>query len=96
MEDAIGEIGAGEFLLLENTRFHPEEKDNDPEFAKALARPAEIFVREKFFRESPLWRTNKPRKKFLAISTGIQKGEKICIESPSTDWEESGGPRSRF
>ena len=50
MEDAIGEIGAGEFLLLENTRFHPEEKDNDPEFAKALARPAEIFVREKFFR----------------------------------------------
>jgi phosphoglycerate kinase len=48
VKNAIGKLGAGEFLLLENTRFHPEEKDNDPEFAKALARPAEIFVNDAF------------------------------------------------
>ncbi|MEJ2478155.1 MAG: phosphoglycerate kinase [Desulfobacterales bacterium] len=48
VEDAISELGAGEFLLLENTRFHPEEKDNDPEFAKALACLAEIYVNDAF------------------------------------------------
>lgn len=48
VEDAIAELGTGGFLLLENTRFYPEEKDNDPEFAKALARPAEIFVNDAF------------------------------------------------
>ena len=34
----------GEVLLLENVRFHREETDNDPEFAKQLAGMAEIYV----------------------------------------------------
>ena len=44
----IEDLGAGEVVLLENTRFHPEEKNNDPAFAKALARHAEIFVNDAF------------------------------------------------
>jgi phosphoglycerate kinase len=48
VQAAIGDLGAGEILLLENTRFHPEEKNNDPDFAKALARHAEIFVNDAF------------------------------------------------
>jgi len=48
VQAAIGDLGAGEILLLENTRFHPEEKNNDPGFAKALARHAEIFVNDAF------------------------------------------------
>ena len=48
VQTAIGDLGAGEILLLENTRFHPEEKNNDPDFAKALAHHAEIFVNDAF------------------------------------------------
>ena len=55
-EDVIGEdaknkaenLKNGEVLLLENVRFHREETDNDPEFAKELASMAEIFVNDAF------------------------------------------------
>jgi phosphoglycerate kinase len=39
---------AGEVLLLENLRFHPEEEANDPEFAKQLAGLADIYVNDAF------------------------------------------------
>lgn len=38
----------GDVLLLENTRFHPEESKNNPEFAKQLAALGEIFVNDAF------------------------------------------------
>ena len=38
----------GEVLLLENVRFHREETDNDPEFAKKLSEFGEIFVNDAF------------------------------------------------
>jgi len=54
--DVIGEdatskadnLKEGEILLLENVRYHREETDNDPEFAKKLADMAEIFVNDAF------------------------------------------------
>jgi 3-phosphoglycerate kinase len=41
-------LGAGEVLILENTRFHSEEEANDKEFAKQLAGSAEIYVNDAF------------------------------------------------
>ncbi|MDO4380980.1 MAG: phosphoglycerate kinase [Clostridia bacterium] len=38
----------GEVMLLENVRFHAEETKNDPEFSKALASLAEIYVNDAF------------------------------------------------
>jgi 3-phosphoglycerate kinase len=38
----------GQALLLENTRFHEAETDNDPDFAKQLAGDAGIFVHDAF------------------------------------------------
>jgi phosphoglycerate kinase len=38
----------GDILLLENTRFHPEEKSNDPEFARKLASLADLYVNDAF------------------------------------------------
>lgn len=35
-------------LLLENVRFYPEEEANNPEFAKALSAPYDLFVNEAF------------------------------------------------
>jgi phosphoglycerate kinase len=54
--DCIGDEAAaarstlqpGQVLMLENTRFHPGEEDNDPEFARALAADAELFVDDAF------------------------------------------------
>lgn len=41
-------IKEGEVVLLENVRFHREETDNDPEFAKKLASFADIYVNDAF------------------------------------------------
>ena len=55
-KDVIGEdaktkasnLKNGEVMLLENLRFHREETDNDPEFAKKLAEYGEVFVNDAF------------------------------------------------
>ena len=54
--DVIGEdakakaasLGDGDVMLLENVRFHAEEEANDPEFSKALASLADIYVNDAF------------------------------------------------
>ncbi len=38
----------GDVLLLENLRFHPGEEANDPEFARSLARLADVYVDDAF------------------------------------------------
>ena len=38
----------GSVLLLENTRFHPEEEANDPHFANELARVGDAYVNDAF------------------------------------------------
>ncbi|MGC9952868.1 MAG: phosphoglycerate kinase [Rhizomicrobium sp.] len=47
-EDAVAKLKDGDVLLLENTRFHTEEEKNDPDFAKALAKLADIYVNDAF------------------------------------------------
>lgn len=55
-KDSIGEetkkivsgMQTGDVVLLENLRFHKEEEENDPEFAKALAEYADIYVNDAF------------------------------------------------
>jgi phosphoglycerate kinase len=47
-EDAVKRMRPGEILMLENLRFHAEEEANDPEFAKALASYADIYVNDAF------------------------------------------------
>lgn len=42
------ELKDGDVMLLENVRFHAEETKNDPEFSKALASLAEIYVNDAF------------------------------------------------
>jgi len=55
-EDCIGEKAAaavnamkpGDILCLENTRFHPGEERNDPDFVAQLAALGDIFVNDAF------------------------------------------------
>ncbi len=56
VEDCIGEkvkkiidaMKPQDVVLLENLRFHIEEKNNDPEFAKALASLCDVFIQDAF------------------------------------------------
>jgi len=55
-DDVVGEdarqkasrLQQGQVMLLENVRFHKEETENDPGFAKKLAEMADIFVNDAF------------------------------------------------
>jgi phosphoglycerate kinase len=47
-EAAIAALKDGDVLLLENTRFHKGEEDNDPAMAKQLAALGDIFVNDAF------------------------------------------------
>ena len=44
----IDALQPGEVLMLENLRFHAGEKSNDPEFCKALAYGADVYVNDAF------------------------------------------------
>jgi phosphoglycerate kinase len=45
---AIEAMVAGDILVLENTRFHAGEEENDPAFAAELARLGDIYVNDAF------------------------------------------------
>ena len=55
-ENCVGEIAeqnaaslkSGEVLLLENTRFHPEEAKGEAHFAAALANLADVYINDAF------------------------------------------------
>ncbi|MDY0341629.1 MAG: phosphoglycerate kinase [Coriobacteriia bacterium] len=47
-EAAVERMIDGEILMLENVRFHPGEKVNDPEFARQLAALGDIYVNDAF------------------------------------------------
>jgi phosphoglycerate kinase len=48
VEKAVNAARAGDVLLLENLRFHPEEEANDPEFSKKLAAYTPLYVNDAF------------------------------------------------
>ncbi len=48
VEEMVNSLKPGEVILLENLRFHEGEEKNDPEFAKALASLADIYVIDAF------------------------------------------------
>jgi phosphoglycerate kinase len=46
--EAVSKLKDGDVLLLENTRFHPGEEKNDPDFARQVAALGDIFVNDAF------------------------------------------------
>lgn len=47
-DNTIKDQKEGEILVLENIRFYPEEKANDPAFAKKLAALGDVYVNDAF------------------------------------------------
>ncbi|MCR4393956.1 MAG: phosphoglycerate kinase [Dehalococcoidales bacterium] len=48
VEDAVARMKEGDIIMLENLRFHPEEEANDDQFARSLAKLADIYVDDAF------------------------------------------------
>ena len=48
VEDRVRALKPGQPLVLENVRFYPEEEQNDPTFAKALAQLGDLYVNDAF------------------------------------------------
>jgi len=47
-EAAVAVLEKGQVLLLENTRFHPGEQDNDPGFAAEIAALGDVYCNDAF------------------------------------------------
>ena len=48
VERAVAAMRDGDVLMLENLRFHAEEEENDPDFARRLAALADVYVNDAF------------------------------------------------
>jgi len=48
VERMAGQLGPGDVLMLENSRFEPGETSNDPELARRLAALADLYVNDAF------------------------------------------------
>ena len=96
--DVIGEdahakadaLADGDVMLIENVRFHKEEEKNDPEFAKALASLAELYVNDAFGTAHRahastagvadyLPALSDPKRPFVAILGGAKVSDKIGV-----------------
>lgn len=48
VKSQVNNLQPGQVAILENLRFHPGEKENDPDFSRQLAELADIYVNEAF------------------------------------------------
>jgi phosphoglycerate kinase len=47
-QQTVAKMKAGDVVLLENLRFHPEEEANDPDFVDKLSTLADVYVNDAF------------------------------------------------
>ena len=76
-EKAAADLKPGEILLLENLRYHKEEKKNDPEFAKQLAALADIAVNDAFGVSHRAHAANVGITQYLESVAGFLMGKEI-------------------
>jgi len=48
VKSLVSGLNSGDVLLLENLRFHNEEKKNDPEFCRQLAELGDVYINDAF------------------------------------------------
>ncbi len=47
-ENLVAAMSSGDVVMLENLRFHKQETDNDSEFARQIARMADVYINDAF------------------------------------------------
>lgn len=86
-EAAVKNLKPGDVLLLENTRFHPEEEKNDPEMARKLASLADVYVNDAFGSAHRAHSSTEGVARFLPAVAGFLMEDEIkylgqAIENP--------------
>src|SRR6266567_2851500 len=86
-EDAVSARGAGDVVLLENVRFHPEEEANDSGFAGQLASLGDTFVNDAFGTAHRAHASTAGLAEFLPAVAGLLMEKEIvfigsALESP--------------
>jgi phosphoglycerate kinase len=86
-EAAAKNLKPGDVLLLENTRFHPEEEKNDPEMARKLASLADVYVNDAFGSAHRAHASTEGVARFLPAVAGFLMEDEIkylgqAIENP--------------
>ncbi|MFH1838508.1 MAG: phosphoglycerate kinase [Candidatus Kuenenbacteria bacterium] len=79
VEEKIKKMESKEIILLENTRFHPEEEKNDLKFAKKLASLGEIFINDAFAQSHRMYASTVGITKFLPSAMGLNFEKEIKI-----------------
>lgn len=82
---AASALQPGEILLLENVRFHPGEKRNDEELAKAYAAMADLFVSDAFGTAHRAHASNAGVAKYIPAVAGLLMMAEIENLSKSLD-----------
>ena len=85
LSDCIGEeveikvdgMLEGDIVLLENLRFHAEEENNDPEFAKKLVSLADVYVNDAFGTAHRAHASTEGVTKFIPAVAGLLMEEEI-------------------
>lgn len=88
VEEAVSRLKPGQVALLENLRFHPEEEENDPDFARALSRLADIYVNDAFGTAHRAHASTEGVAKFLPAVSGFLLQKELdalgqALESPA-------------
>lgn len=83
---AIGALQPGAALLLENTRFYPEEEANDPGFAAALAALGDVYVNDAFSAAHRAHASTEGVARLLPSAAGrLMEAELRALEAALTD-----------
>ncbi|MCX7816442.1 MAG: phosphoglycerate kinase [Syntrophales bacterium] len=89
VEHLVESMKPGDVLMLENLRFHPEEEQNDDEFAKKLASLADVYIDDAFGNAHRAHASNVAITKFVKECAGgfLMKKElnyfQRCLENPA-------------
>ena len=82
VETALEIVKNGEIILLENTRFYPEEEENDPKFAASLAALADLFCNDAFSASHRAHASTTGLAKYLPSCAGkLMEAELKALES---------------
>lgn len=81
VEKAVEKMKPREIIMLENVRFHPEEENNDPQFAQKLASLGEIVVFDAFAQSHRIHASTVGILKYLPSVAGFLLEKEIDILS---------------
>lgn len=85
VEEAASELKPGDVLLLENLRFHAGEEKNDPEFARALASLADVYVDDAFGAAHRAHASIHAVTQFLPAAAGLQMSRELEMLGEALD-----------